>query len=62
MLVVLARVEIAVQDGVRGLVQQHDQAGCGFEAGVGGYEPALIVGMALTGAGERQLAASIPRR
>jgi hypothetical protein len=33
MLVVLARVEIAVQDGVRGLVQQHDQAGCGFEAG-----------------------------
>jgi hypothetical protein len=33
MLVVLARGEIPVRDGVRGLVQQHDQAGCGFEAG-----------------------------
>jgi hypothetical protein len=56
MLLVLARVEIAVQDDVRGLVQKHDQAGCGFQAGVGGDDAPDVVGEALTGGGERQLA------
>jgi hypothetical protein len=26
------------------LVEQHDQAGCGFQAGVGGEEAARVVG------------------
>jgi hypothetical protein len=54
MLLVLARVEIAVQDDVRPRAE-HDQASCGFQAGVGGDDAPDVVGEAFTGGGERQL-------
>ena len=43
-------------------VQQHDEAGCGVQAGIGGDDAPLVVGVCLTGAAQRQLAQCPPLR
>jgi hypothetical protein len=45
-----------VEDGMRGLVQQDDETGRGFEVRIGGDDAALVVGVAVTCASHRELA------